>query len=180
MQYTTDITLETEECCNCGMVFAMTADFAKRRRKDGKSFYCPAGHSQHYVIGKTEEQKLREQLATTERQRLDAVSNAQQERERANKVAKAYGKIRDRVKNGVCPCCNRTFQNLLQHMQTQHPEFGTREMLKPLRELFGLTQAALAEELGTNAAQVSNYERSKPVPAYVHQAVEQWLATHAA
>jgi hypothetical protein len=24
----------------------------------------------------------------------------------------------------VCPCCNRSFQNLRRHMATKHPEFN--------------------------------------------------------
>ncbi len=27
-----------------------------------------------------------------------------------------------RVNKGVCPCCNRTFVNLANHMKTTHPE----------------------------------------------------------
>jgi hypothetical protein len=27
------------------------------------------------------------------------------------------------VANGVCPCCNRTFQNLARHMAGKHPDY---------------------------------------------------------
>lgn len=30
-------------------------------------------------------------------------------------------RIKNRVGNGVCPCCNRSFGNLHRHMQTKHP-----------------------------------------------------------
>ncbi len=62
----------TVECCNCGMPFAMTRDFKRRRLDDHKLFHCPAGHSQYYT-GKSEAEKLKEQLAAKQRQ-LEAES----------------------------------------------------------------------------------------------------------
>lgn len=40
------VTLEqiNEGCPNCGLYFAVPADFIRKRRKDGKSFSCPNGH----------------------------------------------------------------------------------------------------------------------------------------
>lgn len=31
--------------------------------------------------------------------------------------------MKNRVANGVCPCCNRHFENLERHMKGQHPDF---------------------------------------------------------
>ncbi len=31
---------------------------------------------------------------------------------------------RERIVSGVCPCCNRTFQNLARHIAGQHPDFA--------------------------------------------------------
>jgi DNA repair exonuclease SbcCD ATPase subunit len=36
-------------------------------------------------------------------------------------------RIKNRASNGVCPCCNRTFQNLARHMHTKHPDFAKSE-----------------------------------------------------
>jgi hypothetical protein len=33
-------------------------------------------------------------------------------------------RMANRIKHGVCPCCNRTFLNLQRHMTTQHPSFN--------------------------------------------------------
>src|SRR3990167_2121818 len=52
----------TEACCNCGVLFAMTADFDKERRRDHKLFYCPSGHAQSFGENDTE----RELRATRE------------------------------------------------------------------------------------------------------------------
>lgn len=61
-KFVDEVWFEIEECCNCGMPFAVTTDFKNRRLKDHKSFYCPMGHGQHYT-GETEEQNLRRQLS---------------------------------------------------------------------------------------------------------------------
>lgn len=36
-------------------------------------------------------------------------------------------RMKNRVGNGVCPCCNRHFKNLQGHMKTKHPEFKDSE-----------------------------------------------------
>jgi hypothetical protein len=98
----------------------------------GENFYCPVGHSQHYTESTV--QKLEKELAREKRSREFYQSNATYERSarerterrlRATKGAKT--RIVNRIKNGVCPCCNRTFINLGQHMKTQHPDFQKQE-----------------------------------------------------
>ena len=166
-RYVDNFYLMTEECCNCGMAFAITQDFYDRKRRDQGTFYCPRGHPQHY-IGKTREQKLKEEL-NCKNQQLKHVKQQQA------KTSKSYQKMRNRIKNGVCPCCNRTFQNLLNHMKKEHPDFGSSNMLKSTREVYGLTQSALAEEIGITAPYVSMYEREKPVPVYAEESINNWL-----
>jgi DNA-binding XRE family transcriptional regulator len=75
----------------------------------------------------------------------------------------------------VCPCCNRSFENLRQHMATQHADFGQERTLKALREAFGMTQADVAEEAGTRMPYVSLFERGKPVPAEARESLTWWL-----
>jgi hypothetical protein len=121
---TVNVVLEVETCCACGTSFAFPDTLQRAARRDPSVyFYCPLGHSQHYSEG--EAGRLRKQLdaqireATLQAQRA---AQAQQERDAALALqAKAERKLK-RVQNGVCPCCNRTFQNLAQHMATQHPE----------------------------------------------------------
>lgn len=176
-QFSNNEWFEVERCCNCGMSFAMTTDFMRRRRDDRKMFYCPAGHPQHYT-GKTEAQKLKEDLER-KNQMLDAAqaraATAEREREQ---VTKAHQKMRTRVMNGVCPCCNRTFQNLMQHMQSEHPEFREQMTLATLRAAFGMTQADVAKEAGVNATHVSQYEREYPVSAYAKERLDKWVERH--
>ncbi|GAA3009220.1 hypothetical protein [Microbacterium aurantiacum] len=131
--FTGQLTVQT--CCVCGIAFGVEARYDAARREDHKTFYCSAGHGQSYT-GKTEAQKLREQLATAERRRgwAEAILTstrdqlAATERSlRGHKAAKT--RIKNRIAAGVCPCCSRTFQNLSRHMAGQHPDFPTTEEL---------------------------------------------------
>jgi hypothetical protein len=133
--------LVTEECYSCHVLFAMTADFKQERLKDKRDFYCPNGHAQCYV-GKTEAQKLKEQLEAERRERQraeqrvaqwqdearEAKERAERERNRANGYKGHATRMTKRVKAGVCPCCNRTFKQLAAHMANKHPEFTPIEI----------------------------------------------------
>jgi len=103
------VVLETEECCNCGILF-----------DNGGSFYCPNGHSQHYT--KTEVQRLREALDAQTRAATAMTARATRAEEARLKADKELLRIKKRAQKGVCTCCNRTFPNLARHMATKHPE----------------------------------------------------------
>lgn len=131
--------LVTETCCNCGILFAMTADLQRKLRdeKPGTTFYCPVGHGQHYT-NQSEAQKLKEQLDAQRRRaeraeqavareadwRREAEERAEHERRRANGHKGYAAKLAKRTKAGLCPCCNRSFVNMARHMATQHPDFA--------------------------------------------------------
>jgi hypothetical protein len=113
------------ECCHagCGITFAIPRWFDKNRRDDHKSFYCPNGHSLSFH-GASAEERLRQKIADVER----SLEFQRRQRQLAERQARAYKGERDRVKrrvaNGVCPCCQRSFQNLRRHMTTQHLTVG--------------------------------------------------------
>lgn len=33
-------------------------------------------------------------------------------------------RTRNRIANGVCPCCDRSFTNLQRHMASKHPDYA--------------------------------------------------------
>lgn len=111
------VELFTEECYLCGVIFGLTSDMQRRRAEDHRDFFCPNGHSQHY-LGETEAQKnarlLREEQARHQRT-ITRLNEEQKAKEKAERKLK-------RVQKGVCPCCSRTFQNLARHMATKHPD----------------------------------------------------------
>ncbi len=118
-------TYEVIDCPNCGVLFAITEELQTRRLDDGKSFYCPFGHTMSY--SDTTQKRL---LAEREKSarltaRLDQVrADRDAERRRASAARGQVTKIRNRVANGVCPCCNRTFPDLAAHMKTKHPDYA--------------------------------------------------------
>lgn len=173
------VEFEVIHCAACDMVFGMSADFIRRRRDDHKSFYCPNGHANVYK-GKSEADKLRDKLADREAALQREQANTRRARHERDQVSKAHRKMRRRVMNGVCPCCNRSFENLRRHMETQHSDFGQEKTLKALREAFGMTQAAVAEEAWTKPVYVSLYERGRPVPAEARESLEGWLESQGA
>lgn len=159
------------------MQFAMTATFMKKRRDDRFSFYCPAGHAQHYT-GPSEEQKLKKELERKAEMLMAAELRAESAEKDRQQIGKAHQKMRTRVMNGVCPCCNRTFQNLMAHMKTEHPNFTEKRTLLTLRQAFGMSQAAVAVEAGVDNNHVSLYERGKPVARYAKARIDSWLERH--
>ncbi len=111
-----------ETCCNCGVAFAIPQGLQAQLRANGNSFYCPNGHSQQYTV--TTVQKLERQLAAAN-QATEVERRQRIEAERlAHKIEGQRRKLAKRISGGVCPCCNRTFQNLMDHMKTQHKGFG--------------------------------------------------------
>jgi len=126
-------TIHIIECCNCGVDFGIGDEYMAARRKDHDWFYCPNGHPQHYPQPSTEEKKAKadaaeverlKRLVANERQYTESERNRRLLAERQRAAAKGQvTKIKNRVGNGVCPCCNRTFVNLQRHIAGQHPDF---------------------------------------------------------
>jgi hypothetical protein len=113
-------------CCKCSVEFGLMSDHNKRLLDTHASFYCPNGHGQHYT-GPSEADKLKKTLALREQElkwARDGRDFAQkQERKSRTLATRRYNekrKLEERIKNGVCPCCKRSFQNLRRHMETNH------------------------------------------------------------
>lgn len=113
-----------EHCCVCGIPFGMPQKFKNEclKRKNDKEFYCPSGHKQWYV-GKTEADILKGQLEAERIRSQTWREEAQKEKLRTAATKGALTKVKKRIANGVCPCCNRSFENLARHMAGKHPEY---------------------------------------------------------
>lgn len=131
--YGATIELEVEQCCACGMPFAMPADFKRDRllrRRNDMTFYCPRGHAQHYT-GESEAARLKRELTQrTEQLNWARDARARAERDARHEAARARGykghaaKLTKRIKAGECPCCHERFTDLQRHMAAKHPDFG--------------------------------------------------------
>lgn len=129
------VTLMTEECCACGVIFAMPDSLQRKLRASSEWFFCPNGHRQHYT--ETEAQRLQKQLDRERRTREAYQSDARMlrgQRDVAQRSAAAYKgqatKLKKRAAAGTCPCCNRTVAQLAEHMKTKHPEFRRSQEAK--------------------------------------------------
>lgn len=127
-----EIWLDSVTCCTCGTVFGILHEVNQRLLRDGGSFFCPNGHKQWYV--EPEVEKLKKQLAEAKRQTAlyhqwyDAEKDDHQTTRRRLSAAKGVlTRTRKRVAGGVCPECNRHFENLHRHMQTKHPHYVEEE-----------------------------------------------------
>jgi|SRR5262245_19752842 len=120
------------ECCNCGVGFAMEIGLYQRRQQDHGSFWCPNGHSQHFIGTTPDEKKIAELQRERDQlkyERDSARTSQKWAEDRAKSANIAAGMARAakrrlevRVARGVCPCCHRTFKQLAAHMKAKHPE----------------------------------------------------------
>lgn len=125
-----DVVIETRivalECATCSIDFGIGANFMSRRRIDHQRFYCPNGHANVYngpTDAEKERDRLRNQLQWT-REDLDAARTVAKAADYRARAAKGQlTKLRNRIANGVCPCCNRSFSNLRDHMAGEHPDY---------------------------------------------------------
>jgi hypothetical protein len=111
----------------CGHTIYLSDDFIEARRRDHKTWYCSTCASPRHWPQKSDIEMLRGQLASA-KDMLDTVRAEKSRIEysrRAEKAAKT--RIKNRIAKGVCPCCNRTFQDLQRHMTTKHPDYATTE-----------------------------------------------------
>lgn len=118
----------TITCHVCSERFGLSQDTYGVLKRSGRVFCCPFGHEAVFAAGKTEAQKLREELERERRDRQRAAQQveywaqeAKKERNRANGYKGHATRITKRAKAGVCICCNRSFKDLARHMASKHP-----------------------------------------------------------
>ena len=119
---------------HCGKEGCPDGDFAMSRRtydrtkRTGETWHCPSGHPRVWS-GDTTEQKLKRAEAQ-ERHLRDQLQAAGAE---AEAVRVKLIRERHRFANGVCPCCNRSFENVARHVRSQHPEYDPAHLAGPAR-----------------------------------------------
>jgi hypothetical protein len=129
--------LEKLHCSGCGIDWAAPEDWVAEKRESGSGFFCPNGCRRAFKESisdklRRERDRLKQQLA----ERDDAVLLAERDRLDAMRRARAYKgqvtKLKNRSAAGICPCCNRSFENLRRHMKSKHPNFAEEPDLKVL------------------------------------------------
>lgn len=116
-----NVALATISCSACGILYAFPESLMQYKRDNGGDFHCPNGHSQ--IFSKPTCTRLREELDTKQRELTAARCETLAEKNGRAAAEKEMARHKKRMKNGVCPCCQRSFINLQRHMATKHPEF---------------------------------------------------------
>lgn len=128
MTYTSELTVI--KCGACHVMFAVPSDMNRELVDAHDWFWCPRGCRIHF-IGKSEAQKLREQLETARQSESwwrDRAARSDRRADHERRSASAYKghltRMRHRVARGVCPAggCKRSFTDLHDHVATCHPE----------------------------------------------------------
>ena len=127
---TTTVTLQPETCLTCGTAFGISSALHAELRRCGKSYYCPSGHSQHFIIGRTEAQRLQVELDAMRAHRNSLRDDRDRQQRTARALRGVITRTRKRVAAGICPVpkCRRHFVNLERHVATQHPGYRTQEV----------------------------------------------------
>lgn len=114
------VNLVDVDCGECGGTYAVNERFHEQKRQKGGYWHCPYCQTS-WGFGEGENSRLKKELTAEKARRDRALQEANENRQLAEKTVKAINRLKKRVTNGVCPCCNRTFQNLARHMKTKHP-----------------------------------------------------------
>ena len=110
------------QCSECAINYYFPEKWCKTAHEKKLGWKCPNGHGQVFG-GETEATKLRrerDRLAQRIAEKDDEIKSLEGRRRAA---VGQITKIKNRVGHGVCPCCNRTFENLARHMTSKHPTF---------------------------------------------------------
>jgi len=123
----TELTVVT--CLTCGCVHAIPETLRAGLERNGGWYKCPNGHSQGW--GDNEAKRLARKLAAEEARREQAEARARRLSDENDHLVASRNALKGhltrhkkRTKNGVCPCCHRSFENLRRHMATKHPGFA--------------------------------------------------------
>lgn len=122
---TRTVTLHILECRGCGVSFAIPKTMFDTCQEKGGYWHCPNGHTWGWdkKDSQTEADKLRNQVVQLENAVRYERERLESQKRQTSAVKGQMTKLSKRVANGVCPCCNRSFQNLHRHIKTQHPTF---------------------------------------------------------
>lgn len=120
-------------CNSCGIRFDVPDLWAVTRQRDLKTFYCPNGHPLTYRESETdklrrERDRLKQQMARVEQDALQERTLRKEAERQASARKGVVTRLKNRVAKGVCPCCNRSFENLQRHMSGQHPKYLAEEI----------------------------------------------------
>lgn len=133
VNHTVVITLVQVDCFKCHAIFGMTKVADAHKRRSHEDLWCPCCGAQQAYGGKSDLERLREDKGNLERSLVRERARHDQTRADRNVTKRRLSATRgvitrtkNRIANGVCPCCNRQFQNLANHIANKHPDYRER------------------------------------------------------
>ncbi len=114
--------LDTIQCGQCAIIFAVPADWKRNRIEERGKYYCPNGHCRVY-IGETKAEKLQRELDQLQSEKARAIQRMWEAQAGQRKAEAKAQKLAKRASAGVCPCCNRTVSQMARHMKSKHPDW---------------------------------------------------------
>lgn len=152
---TTVFDLTQVKCYTCNTPIYMHAQTLADLKQSQRTFTCLYGHKQGFygnrgspadkiaalerdvAKAKQNEARLHEEIDAAKKATARASARAEQNLRSARAFKGAATRIRTRVAGGVCPCCNRTFAALTEHMKKQHPDYPRAPLVKKGDEAHG-------------------------------------------
>ena len=118
------------QCGTCGVWHTIPKIVYDCCFQEGGFWHCPNGHSRGWAEGqderdhkalRLERDRLKQQTAQLQDEIAAERKRAMEAEKKAGDAQRRYVSARKRACAGVCPCCNRTFENVQRHMKTKHP-----------------------------------------------------------
>lgn len=112
------VTVELTEinCGECGGTYAINERYRQQKYQKGETWNCPYCRTGWGYSGNSENAKLKRELEDERKRKEAALCRENEQRAEKEKLERKL----KRVGSGVCPDCNRTFQNLARHMCSKH------------------------------------------------------------
>ena len=120
------VELITHTCNGCGMSFAAPNFLLRQFDEEGAFMRCPNVNCPWPSFSRqtTENQRLQKQIEEANRSQRYWKNEHELEKRSHSATKGKLTKTKNRLANGVCPCCNRSFTNLKRHMESKHPEYS--------------------------------------------------------
>lgn len=117
--------LETTTCW-CGINLALPKNLLEWARENERNrIYCPLGHEFVFRNGYKKKLERERELREEAERREKATRDLLAAEERSHAATRGHlTRVKKRTDHGVCPCCNRSFQQLARHMKAKHPDYA--------------------------------------------------------
>jgi hypothetical protein len=116
------------QCGTCGVIHTVPKLVYDNHRAEGGFHSCPNGHQRGWSKEGSEHERIRRERDRLAQQLAEKDDEIARQRRMREEAEGQVTKLKKRASVGVCPCCNRTFQQLARHMAQKHPTFNAESV----------------------------------------------------